>query len=78
MRAVARSKSKADRMLKSRGQFSDLLEFHYIDDLTSEGIFDDSIQGIDGVIHAASVSGSLFLFLLSLYLSPILLFFLFI
>lgn len=56
VRAIARSKAKADRMLKSRPQYAQLLEFEFIDDLTTPGVFDNAVKGIDGVIHIASVS----------------------
>lgn len=56
VRAVARSRTKAEQMLKARPQFKKLLDFYYIDDLTSKGVFDDAVRGIDGVIHIASVS----------------------
>lgn len=56
VRAVARSKAKAERMLQARPQHANLLDFSFIDDLTSPGAFDEAAKGIDGVIHIASVS----------------------
>lgn len=57
VRAVARSKAKAEKMLAARKQYATLLEFYYIDDLSTPGVFDDAVKGgVDGVIHLASVS----------------------
>ncbi len=56
VRAVARSKQKADLFAAARPEFASLLSFYFIDDLNTPGVFNDAVQGIDGVIHVASVS----------------------
>lgn len=55
VRAVARSKAKADRMLESRSQYNSQLDFFFIDDLATPGVFDDALRNVEGVIHVASV-----------------------
>ncbi|KAI1447056.1 dihydroflavonol-4-reductase [Annulohypoxylon stygium] len=54
VRAVARSKAKADLFSASRAKFASLLEFLFIDDLTTPGVFNDAVVGVDGIIHIAS------------------------
>lgn len=54
-------------MLKERPQFAQVLEFIYIDDLTSPGVFDDAVKDMDGVIHTASVSSISSIQLISLF-----------
>ncbi|KAK7417851.1 hypothetical protein QQX98_004326 [Neonectria punicea] len=54
VRAVVRSKAKASRMLDSYKDFSDQLDFYYIDDLTTPGVFHDAMKDIDGIVHLAS------------------------
>ena len=43
VRAAVRSKSKAEQIAQARPQYSNLLEFTFIDDLTSPGVFDDAV-----------------------------------
>lgn len=43
-------------MVDSQKNFADRLDFYYIDDLTTPGVFQDAMTDIDGVIHLASVS----------------------
>ncbi|KAI5926924.1 dihydroflavonol-4-reductase [Camillea tinctor] len=54
VRAVARSKKKADLMKAARPQYTSLLDFYFIDDLNTPGIFDDAVKDVDGIIHVAS------------------------
>ncbi|KAK7691061.1 hypothetical protein QCA50_006164 [Cerrena zonata] len=54
VRAVARSKAKAEQMIKDRPQYAGFLDFVYINDLATPGIFDDAVKGVDGIIHVAS------------------------
>ncbi|XXH00997.1 hypothetical protein Hte_007348 [Hypoxylon texense] len=54
VRAVARSKRKADLFLAARPEFASQLEFFFIDDLNTPGVFDDAVKDIDGIIHIAS------------------------
>lgn len=56
VRAVVRSKQKADLFAAARTEFASQLSFYFIDDLTTPGIFVDAVKGMDGVIHVASVS----------------------
>lgn len=56
VKATARSKDKAEQMLRDRPQFRERLEFVYVTDLSVPGGFDDALKGVDGVIHCASVS----------------------
>lgn len=56
VRAVARSKAKADAFCRVRPQYSSTLEFCFIEDLTDAGAFDEAVKDVDGVIHIASVS----------------------
>lgn len=56
VRAVARSKQKADNFLSARAQYASKLDFYFIEDLTDPGAFDEAAKDIDGVIHVASVS----------------------
>lgn len=55
VRAVARSKQKAEAFAAARPEFASQLSFFFIDDLNTPGVFVDAVQGIDGVIHVASV-----------------------
>ena len=54
VRAVARSKRKAEAMLATRAKHASQLDFCFIEDLTSPGVFDNAVKGVDGVIHIAS------------------------
>ncbi|KAL2415824.1 Ketoreductase azaE [Exophiala dermatitidis] len=56
VRAVARSKQKADLMRQARKVYESKLEFVFIQDLSQEGAFNGLLDGIDGIIHVASVS----------------------
>jgi uncharacterized protein YbjT (DUF2867 family) len=58
VRGATRSLEKADLMIKARPQFSHLLEFVQIGDFETrnpEGLV-AAIEGIDGIIHTASVN----------------------
>lgn len=55
VRAVARSRRKAEAMLAARTKYASQLDFCFIEDLTSPGVFDNAVKGVDGVIHIASV-----------------------
>ncbi|KAI1102512.1 dihydroflavonol-4-reductase [Jackrogersella minutella] len=54
VRAVARSKHKADYFLAARPQYASQLDFFFIDDLNTPGVFRHAVEGIDGIIHVAS------------------------
>ncbi|KAH7140200.1 dihydroflavonol-4-reductase, partial [Dactylonectria estremocensis] len=55
VRAVVRSKTKAQKMLDSFRELASRLDFYFIDDLTTPGVFQNATKDIDGVIHIASV-----------------------
>ncbi|KAJ3486855.1 hypothetical protein NLI96_g3939 [Meripilus lineatus] len=54
VRGTTRSLPKSQQMLRDRPQYVDRLEFHVISDLTHPGVFDEVVQGVDGIIHVAS------------------------
>ena len=55
VRAATRSKQKGEQMKAARPQHASRLEFVEIQDFSQIGVFDDIMEGIDGVIHVASV-----------------------
>jgi len=58
VRGATRSLEKASMMIQARPQFSHLLEFVQVGDFetqTPEGL-EAAVQGVDGIIHTASVS----------------------
>lgn len=56
VRGAARSSKKADAMVASRKEFSTQLEFVDIEDIGIAGAFDEAVNGVNGIIHVASVS----------------------
>ncbi|KAF7592014.1 hypothetical protein BBP40_000795 [Aspergillus hancockii] len=54
VRATTRSKQKGEQMKAARPQYASKLEFVEIKDFSQTGVFDDVMEGIDGVIHVAS------------------------
>ena len=60
VRGATRSLEKGDSMIKARPQHSGRLEFVQIDDFERPGGLVEAVQGVDGVIHTASVSYSVF------------------
>ncbi|KAF6787332.1 3-beta hydroxysteroid dehydrogenase isomerase family protein [Colletotrichum sojae] len=54
VRAVVRSKDKADAFRKSRKLYTQQLDFYFIRDLTDPDVFVAAVEGIDGVLHIAS------------------------
>ncbi|RAQ63366.1 hypothetical protein COH21_012942, partial [Aspergillus flavus] len=54
VRAATRSKQKGEQMKAARPQHASRLEFVDIQDFSQIGVFDDIMEGIDGVIHVAS------------------------
>ncbi|GJE96227.1 NAD(P)-binding protein [Phanerochaete sordida] len=54
VRGTARSKDKADEMLRARPQFADRLDFAFVKDLTEPGGFGDAVKGVDAIMHTAS------------------------
>lgn len=58
VRGTARSKAKAEEMLRARPQFAAQLDFVFVGDLTTRGGFDKAAAGVDAIIHTASVRAS--------------------
>lgn len=55
VRGATRSLAKGEDMKKVRPQYADKLEFVQIDDFEKTGVFSKAIEGVDSVIHVASV-----------------------
>ena len=58
VRGATRSLAKGNAMIKSRPQYAGKLEFVKIDDFEKPGGLVEAVDGVDGVIHTASVSWS--------------------
>lgn len=56
VRGATRSMAKGNAMIQARPQFTGQLEFVQIDDFEKPGGLVEAVQGVDGVIHTASVS----------------------
>jgi uncharacterized protein YbjT (DUF2867 family) len=56
VRAATRSLAKGSSMAKSRGEYSDKLEFVEIGDFENPSGLNEAVQGVDAIIHTASVS----------------------
>ena len=56
VRGSTRSAKKGEEMKAARPQYASKLDFVVIDDFTKIGVFDSVMDGIDAVIHVASVS----------------------
>ena len=59
VRGTTRSSVKAQQMLRDRPEYASNLEIHVISDLGTPGVFDEEVQGVDAIIHIASVSPSI-------------------
>lgn len=57
MRGSTRSMRKGEDMKAARPQYASQLDFVVVEDFTKIGVFDSVMDGIDAVIHVASVSG---------------------
>lgn len=55
VRAATRSDEKAQRMRETRSQYASQLDFVKIGDFTGETNFTEAVEGVDGIVHAASV-----------------------
>lgn len=55
VKGTTRSPWKANKMLLDRPDHKDHLEFLVIGDLATEGVFDRAVEGVDAIIHTASV-----------------------
>ena len=56
VRGATRSLEKGNAMIQARPQYAKQLEFVQIDDFEKPGGLIEAVQGVDGVIHTASVS----------------------
>jgi nucleoside-diphosphate-sugar epimerase len=55
VRGATRSLAKGDAMIKARPQYATQLEFVQIDDFENPGGLVEAVEGVDGIIHTASV-----------------------
>lgn len=55
VRGATRSLQKGEQMKAARPQYASKLDFVQVKDFTNVGVFDNLIDGIDAVIHVASV-----------------------
>lgn len=56
VRGATRSTEKGEIMIQARPEYAKSLEFVQIDDFARPGRLDHAVQGVDAVIHVASVS----------------------
>ncbi|KAH8680663.1 NAD dependent epimerase/dehydratase [Xylariales sp. PMI_506] len=54
VRGATRSLGKGDLMIKARPQFQDKLDFVQVEDFEKNGVFNEAVKGVNGVIHVAS------------------------
>ncbi|KAL0944860.1 3-beta hydroxysteroid dehydrogenase isomerase family protein [Colletotrichum truncatum] len=54
VRGATRSLRKGEAMIKARPQYADKLDFVQIEDFQNSNVFHGKMDGIDGVVHAAS------------------------
>jgi uncharacterized protein YbjT (DUF2867 family) len=55
VRGATRSAKKGEQMKAARPQYASKLDFVVVEDFTNIGVFDAAMDGIDAVIHVASV-----------------------
>jgi nucleoside-diphosphate-sugar epimerase len=55
VRGATRSAKKGEQMKAARPQYASKLDFVVVEDFTNVGVFDAAMEGIDAVIHVASV-----------------------
>lgn len=55
VRGTTRTLGKGQRMKDARPKYSSQLDFVQIDDFTGNTDFRQAVEGVDGIIHAASV-----------------------
>ena len=55
VKGTTRSSSKARQMCQDRPEHANMLDFDVITDLAHPGVFDEAAQGVDAIIHVASV-----------------------
>lgn len=58
VRGSTRSSRKGEEMKAARPQYASQLDFVVVEDFTRIGVFEAAMDGIDAVIHVASVSES--------------------
>jgi len=54
VRATVRSENSAESVRKTHAQYADKLSFAMVEDITTPGVFDEAVKGVDGVVHMAS------------------------
>jgi NADPH:quinone reductase-like Zn-dependent oxidoreductase len=59
VRGATRSAQKGEQMKDARPHYASKLDFVVVEDFTKTGVFDSAMDGIDGVIHVASVRTSM-------------------
>lgn len=60
VRGTTRTLAKGDEMIKARPQYAGKLDFVQIDDFENPGGLVEAVEGVDGIIHTASVSVPLY------------------
>lgn len=60
VKGTTRSLSKAQKMCQDRPEHADMLDFDVITDLAHPGVFDEAAQGVDAIIHVASVGQNIY------------------
>lgn len=61
VRGATRSLAKGQAMIDARPKYASQLDFVEIDDFERTGVFAEAVQGVDSVIHAASVRKTILL-----------------
>ncbi|KAJ7686708.1 D-lactaldehyde dehydrogenase [Mycena rosella] len=54
VRAAVREKAKGRNLLKMYEEYGRKLELSLVNDMNTEGAFDDAVKGVQGIIHTAS------------------------
>ena len=55
VRGTTRNLERAQLMINARPQYADRLDFVQINDFTDGASFEDAVESVDGIVHAASV-----------------------
>ena len=56
VRAAVRTLAKGEEMRRARPETADRLELVLVGDLAIDGGFDESVRGVDAIVHCAAVS----------------------
>jgi nucleoside-diphosphate-sugar epimerase len=57
VRGTVRSESKTIHIRKTFAKHGDKLEFAIVEDITTEGAFDQAVVGVDAIAHTAATVG---------------------